>query len=589
MGHRPPGLRPQDRHRPPGRLRHAAPGRRPVGLPEPRRESEHDWIENSHASTILCYAYGLAAAARQRGATRPAPDRRGHRRRLDDRRHGLRGAQQPRPQRPRRDHRPQRQRPLVRADGVAALARAWPASASTRSTCAASARVEELAPRAAARRPPAEQGIEAVQGGRPRDASSRRRSSRRSACATSARSTATTSQALEQALPQRRRVRRARSSCTCSPRRAGATRRPRTTTRSACTTPPCSTRPSGRRRPCRRATPQAFTEAIIKEAEHASASSSPSPRRCPGPTGLLPFAGPLPRPLLRRRHRRAARRHRGRGHGHGRPAAGRRHLLDVPHPGLRPGQPRRRRCTGMPVIFCLDRAGITGDDGPSPPRRARHGAAVEGAGHDGVRAVVGPGAAADAARRPRADRRSGRDPLPEGPARQVGRRTRSAAASPARRVRAGRRHACASSPSASSSAAPRGGRARSPSRASGARCGTSGSAKPLDPAMIADAARHRLVVTVEDGVREGGVGAPSSTELDRAAARAEHRGAAARRGARHADRVHPPRQARPDPGRARARRRRHHAHDPRRAPGLTAARLHFLPEALIVPSFRDDS
>ena len=30
--------------------------------------------------------------------------------------------------------------------------------------------------------------------------------------------------------------------------------------------------------------------------------------------------------------------------------------------------------------------------------------------------------------------------------------------------------------------------------------------KPLDPAMIADAARHELVVTAEDGIREGGVG-----------------------------------------------------------------------------------
>jgi 1-deoxy-D-xylulose-5-phosphate synthase len=31
--------------------------------------------------------------------------------------------------------------------------------------------------------------------------------------------------------------------------------------------------------------------------------------------------------------------------------------------------------------------------------------------------------------------------------------------------------------------------------------------RPLDPAMIADAARHRLVVTVEDGIRVGGAGA----------------------------------------------------------------------------------
>ena len=30
--------------------------------------------------------------------------------------------------------------------------------------------------------------------------------------------------------------------------------------------------------------------------------------------------------------------------------------------------------------------------------------------------------------------------------------------------------------------------------------------KPLDPAMLADAGRHPYVVTVEDGLRDGGVG-----------------------------------------------------------------------------------
>lgn len=30
--------------------------------------------------------------------------------------------------------------------------------------------------------------------------------------------------------------------------------------------------------------------------------------------------------------------------------------------------------------------------------------------------------------------------------------------------------------------------------------------RPLDPAMVADAARHRLVVTAEDGIRFGGAG-----------------------------------------------------------------------------------
>ena len=37
--------------------------------------------------------------------------------------------------------------------------------------------------------------------------------------------------------------------------------------------------------------------------------------------------------------------------------------------------------------------------------------------------------------------------------------------------------------------------------------------KPLDPAMLADAARHRLVVTAEDGVRVGGAGSAIAGEL----------------------------------------------------------------------------
>src|SRR5687767_495508 len=35
-----------------------------------RAESEHDWVENSHASTILSYAHGLATAVRRSGADR---------------------------------------------------------------------------------------------------------------------------------------------------------------------------------------------------------------------------------------------------------------------------------------------------------------------------------------------------------------------------------------------------------------------------------------------------------------------------------------------------------------------------------------
>ena len=48
-----------------GRARRASSScARPAGCPATRRreESEHDFVENSHASTILSYAYGLAVA-----------------------------------------------------------------------------------------------------------------------------------------------------------------------------------------------------------------------------------------------------------------------------------------------------------------------------------------------------------------------------------------------------------------------------------------------------------------------------------------------------------------------------------------------
>ena len=70
LRHRAPGVRAQAGHRPAGRLRPAHAARRPVRLPEPGRESEHDVIENSHASTALSYADGLAKAYALRGENR---------------------------------------------------------------------------------------------------------------------------------------------------------------------------------------------------------------------------------------------------------------------------------------------------------------------------------------------------------------------------------------------------------------------------------------------------------------------------------------------------------------------------------------
>ena len=69
----------------------------------------------------------------------------------------------------------------------------------------------------------------------------------------------------------------------------------------------------------------------------AARTSSPSPPRCSHPVGLERFAEALPGPGLRRRHRRAARRDLRRRPGHRRPAPGRRGLRDLPQPGLRPG------------------------------------------------------------------------------------------------------------------------------------------------------------------------------------------------------------------------------------------------------------
>ena len=74
-----------------------------------RSESQHDLVENSHASTALSYAYGMASALQHRRRGRPdqgrASGRGCRRRRRPHRRSCLRGAQQSRPLRcPRPDH-----------------------------------------------------------------------------------------------------------------------------------------------------------------------------------------------------------------------------------------------------------------------------------------------------------------------------------------------------------------------------------------------------------------------------------------------------------------------------------------------------
>ena len=68
--------------------------------------------------------------------------------------------------------------------------------------------------------------------------------------------------------------------------------------------------------------------------------------------------------------------------------------------------------------------------------------------------------------------------------------------------------------------------------------------KPLDPAMIADAAGHPAVVTIEDGFADGGAGAAMATAVGRRRAR-RRTPRPAGLGPRRAVHLPAPRQARP--------------------------------------------
>lgn len=180
---------------------------------------------------------------------------------------------------------------------------------------------------------------------------------------------------------------------------------------------------------------------------------------------------------------------------------------------------------GQPVVFALDRAGVTGDDGPS-----HHGVL------DLALCLRVPGMTVLA---PSSDRELARmladaveldGPVavrfPKGTARTVG----SAATGTglrARQVRVGT-DACLLAV----------GRLVEACEQAAAQLASEGldvtvwdvrCCKPLDPAMLADAGRHPLVVTAEDGVRVGGVGsaiadAVAALEETRAAPRMLHLG-----------------------------------------------------------------
>ena len=158
-----------------------------------------------------------------------------------------------------------------------------------------------------------------------------------------------------------------------------------------------------------------------------------------GPTGLDRVLRRVPRPHLRRRHRRAARRHERRRDGVRRSAPGGRALRDVRQPRLRPGAHGLSRCTGPASRSCstapaspATTAPATTACGTCPMLRRRPRAAHRGAAR---RRDAARGAGRGRRGRRRADRRA----LPEGrrragrPGARADRRRRRAA--PRRRAR----------------------------------------------------------------------------------------------------------------------------------------------------------
>ncbi len=156
----------------------------------------------------------------------------------------------------------------------------------------------------------------------------------------------------------------------------------------------------------------------------------------------------------------------------------------------------------LPVVLCVDRAGITGDDGPS------HHGVLDMALLSKVpgMTILAPSSAQelqvmldDALRAdgPVAIR------YPKGPARQV-EADQVGTGLGARRVRHGP-DVCIVAVGPLLEAAEEAGRLLA-HQGVDATIWDARAVKPLDPAMLADAARHPLVVTVEDGVLQGGAG-----------------------------------------------------------------------------------
>jgi 1-deoxy-D-xylulose-5-phosphate synthase len=255
---------------------------------------------------------------------------------------------------------------------------------------------------------------------------------------------------------------------------------------------------------------QAFAEAIIKEAEAEPRLVAITAAMC-GPTGLLPFQARFPDRFF---DVGIAEQHAVTGAA-GMAMGGLRPVVAIYSTFLSRAWDQVVYDVALhrlPVIFCLDRAGITGDDGAS-----HHGV------YDmallskvpGMR-VLAPSSAQelhvmlhDAVGL--ADTGPVMIRYPRGAARQVGEHEVGRGLE-ARCLASGDRNVCVLAI----------GRMVGPAEKALELVASSGleptlwdvrSCAPLDPVMIADAARHGAVVTVEDGVRRGGIGMTIADEI----------------------------------------------------------------------------
>jgi 1-deoxy-D-xylulose-5-phosphate synthase len=245
----------------------------------------------------------------------------------------------------------------------------------------------------------------------------------------------------------------------------------------------------------------AFTEALVKEGE-ARPELVAITAAMPDSTGILPFAERFPGRMfdvgIAEQHAVTA--------AAGMAMGGLRPVVAVYSTFLTRAFDQVNLDVGLhdqPVVFCLDRAGITGDDGPShhgildmvlltkvPNMTVFAPSSYQEIGqmlHDALDITDGPVAirwAKTAAR--------------QAPPEEVG------SGLSARRTRTGTQLCIVSV-----------GKMLDAAEAAAEQLEAQGISvtvwdarvvKPLDPAMIDDAARHPFVITVEDGLREGGVG-----------------------------------------------------------------------------------